>query len=79
MGGKVEALKNIRYKGRRYKRGEIFFLEDLASLEDQVRPIPEDTDYTKNTVKELHAILNQKGLEYTTDMKKSELVELLEG
>lgn len=85
---KYNVIRRFRdkYTGEIYLSGDTFESDEADRIEDLlnrklIEPMPEDElpDYNAMTKKELMALLDEKGIEYSERQTKAELIALLGG
>lgn len=85
---KYNVIRRFRdkYTGEIYLPGVTFESDEAGRIKDLlnrklIEPMPEDElpDYNAMTKKELMALLDEKGIEYSERQTKAELIELLQG
>lgn len=90
----VLVRRSLLYRGRIYRPGDKLCTTDNAALEKwrkngvvSIRSETPDADLNENgaavspdlSVKEIKALLDEKGIEYKVGMKKEEMLTLLNG
>lgn len=85
---KYNVIRRFRdkYTGEIYLPGDTFTSDEASRIKDLlnrklIEPMPEDElpDYNAMTKKELMALLDEKGIEYSERQTKAELIALLGG
>lgn len=79
---KVKALVTTKYKNKYYFAGDTFEIEakDYDVMKEVVKQEETNQEAISNMrVKELKEIADEKGIKYPPNVKKDELISLLEG
>ena len=84
MKAKVIKRFKDKYTREQYIPGDTFVSDEAARIEDLlnrrlIEPVETAIDYTALTKKEIAAILDKQGIEYSIKSKKDELISLLGG